>query len=160
MSVIFGKFVFRMSGRKSGWTLWGKTSEGRAEDQTTEEGGRVRWAAKHRGSILASHPAALGSIPSVPQKNFRGNIIKIAEVNQRNRFEKSGQWHENVDRSHLVLAGGKPVLQKRRKRQARVAASPGTVRKVLTRNILNIKKGLELVLIACPGVRHREHSSE
>ena len=152
MSVIFGKFVFRMSGRKSGWTFWGQTSEGRAEDHKTEEGGRVRWA--------ASHPAALGSIPSVPQKNFRGNIIKIAEVNQRNRFEKSGQWHENVDRSHLVLAGGKPVLQKRRKRQARVAASPGTVRKVLTRNILNIKKGLELVLIACPGVRHREHSSE
>ena len=27
-------------------------------------------------------------------------------------FEESGLWLENVDRTHLVLAGGEPLLQK------------------------------------------------
>ena len=66
-----------------------------------------RWgAAQHRGSGLASHPAAPGSIPRIPE------IIDIAEVNQRCWLEESGQWLENVARVHLVPASGKPVLQK------------------------------------------------
>ena len=27
------------------------------------------------------------------------------------RLEESGQWLENVEQTHLVLAGGKPALQ-------------------------------------------------
>ena len=66
-----------------------------------------RWgAAQHRGNVLASHPAAPGSIPRIPE------IIDIAEVNKRCWLEESGQWLENVARAHLVPASGKPVLQK------------------------------------------------
>ena len=54
-------------------------------------GGGGAAAAKLWGSILASHPAAPGSILGIP---------------------KSGQRLENVDRTHLVLASGKLVLQK------------------------------------------------
>ena len=55
----------------------------------------------------------LGLIPRVPEKNFRGKIIDVAEVNQQHWIEERGQWLENVDRTHLVLASGKPVLQKK-----------------------------------------------
>ena len=41
------------------------------------------------------------------------NIINVAEVIQRCWLEESGQWLDNVDRTHLVLASGKPVLQKK-----------------------------------------------
>ena len=59
----------------------------------------------HRGSILASHPAALGLIPSAP--NFlRRKIIDVTEVNQGGWFEESGQQLKNVDQTHLVLASG------------------------------------------------------
>ena len=34
------------------------------------------------------------------------------EVNQQRWLEESRQWLENVDRTHLVLASDKPVLQK------------------------------------------------
>ena len=40
-------------------------------------------------------------------------MVDVAEVNQRQCLEESGQWLENVDRTHLVLASGKLVLQKR-----------------------------------------------
>ena len=43
---------------------------------------------------------------------FRGKIIDDAEFNQWRWLEESGQWLENVDRTHLVLAISKPVLQK------------------------------------------------
>ena len=56
-------------------------------------------------TILASGPSCPGLIPSVP-------IIKVAEVKSTARLEESGQWLANVDRTHLKLAGGKPVLQK------------------------------------------------
>ena len=69
-------------------------------------------AAQHGGSILASHPAAPGSIPSITKKNFRGNIINVAEINQWHWLEESEQWLENVDR---VLASGKPVLKNTKK---------------------------------------------
>ena len=38
-------------------------------------------------------------------------MINSAEVKQRRWLEESGQWLENVDRSHFVFASGKPVLQ-------------------------------------------------
>ena len=41
---------------------------------------------------------------------LRGKIINVSEVNQWRCLEESGQWLENVDRTHLVLASGKPVL--------------------------------------------------
>ena len=40
-------------------------------------------------------------------------MIDVAEVNQWRWLEESGQWLENVDRTHLVLAIGKPELQKK-----------------------------------------------
>ena len=39
-------------------------------------------------------------------------LLLLLEVNQRRWLEESGQWLENVDRTHLVLVGGNPVLQK------------------------------------------------
>ena len=39
-------------------------------------------------------------------------MINVAEVNQQRWLEVSGQWLENVDRTHLILASGKSVLQK------------------------------------------------
>ena len=68
-------------------------------------------AAQHKGSILASHPTAPGSIPSLSKK-IKGKIIHAAEVNQRRCLEESEQWLVNGDRTHLVMASGKPVLQK------------------------------------------------
>ena len=56
-----------------------------------------------RQSLTSPHPAASGSIPSVPK------IIDVAEVNKRRWFEESGQWLENVDRTHLDLVSAKPV---------------------------------------------------
>ena len=46
--------------------------------------------------------------PGLIKKKLRGIIIDVADFNQ----EESGQWLENVDRTHLILASGKPVLQK------------------------------------------------
>ena len=62
-----------------------------------------------RGSILASHPAAPGYIPSFPQK------IQVETISMWLRcwLEKSGQWLGNVDRTHLVMTSGKLVLQKK-----------------------------------------------
>ena len=78
--------------------------------------------AQHKGGILASYPAAPGSIF---QHVFRGKMINVAEVSQPRWFEESGQWLENVDPIHQALASGhrdlyasgKPVLQKTPKNQ-------------------------------------------
>ena len=40
-------------------------------------------------------------------------MIDVAEVNQQRWLEESGLWLENVDQIHLVLASGKPALQKK-----------------------------------------------
>ena len=56
-------------------------------------------------------PAASSLIPSIPQK-IRDKIVDVAEVNQWNCLEEGGQWLENVDQTHLVLASGELVLQK------------------------------------------------
>ena len=54
--------------------------------------------------MLLTQQPWLGLVPSVPYF-FRVRIIDVSEINQ------SGQWLENVDRTHLVLARGKLVLQ-------------------------------------------------
>ena len=46
-------------------------------------------------------------------KVFRRKIINVAEVDQLRWLEESGQCFENVDRTHLILASGKPVLQQK-----------------------------------------------
>ena len=56
---------------------------------------------------LLPDPAAPGLIHSIPEK-----IVNVTEVNQRGCLEESGHWLENVDRTRLVLAIGKLVLQK------------------------------------------------
>ena len=42
-----------------------------------------------------------------------GLLYGVAEINQRRWLEESGHWLENVDQTHLVLASGKTVLQKK-----------------------------------------------
>ena len=63
-------------------------------------------------AYLLLDPAAPGSIPCGPKIFSEEKIVNITEVNQRHCLEESGQWLENVDQTHLVLASGKPVLQK------------------------------------------------
>ena len=59
-------------------------------------------------SIIASRPSCPGFESQHCPKKFRGKFIDAAE----HCFEESGQRLENVDRTHLVLASGKLVLQK------------------------------------------------
>ena len=63
---------------------------------------------EHRGSILASHPAALGSIPGIPE-NFSLEFFYVA-VGFSDGAPQSDQRLENVNQTHLVLASG--TLQK------------------------------------------------
>ena len=59
-------------------------------------------------------PAAPGSIPGIDKKISRWDeIVDIAKVNWQRCFLDNGQQRlENVNRTHLVQASGKPVLQK------------------------------------------------
>ena len=43
---------------------------------------------------------------------FSKFYFDVAEIYRRRWLEESGQRLENLDRTHLVLASGKPVLQK------------------------------------------------
>ena len=61
---------------------------------------------------MVSTLAYPGSILIVPETFSDEKIVDVAGVNHRRCFEESGQWHENVGRTHLVLASGKLVLQK------------------------------------------------
>ena len=70
-------------------------------------GSIVRWLA-----YLLLEPAAPGSIPSIPEIFSEEKIVNVAEVNLRGSLEENGLWIENVDRTNLVLASGKLVLQK------------------------------------------------
>ena len=64
------------------------------------------------GSIRASGPCSPG-FGSQPSQNIsKEKSIDIAEVKQCRWLEYSGLCLENVDRTHLVLASGKPVQQK------------------------------------------------
>ena len=65
-----------------------------------------------RLAFLLPDPSALGSIPSVPQKISEEKIVDVAEDSQQRWLEESGQWLENVDQIHPVLANGKQILQK------------------------------------------------
>ena len=64
------------------------------------------------GSYLLPDPPAPGSIPIIPEKNFREKIIDVAEVDQQRFLEGSWQWLENVVQNHQVLASGQLLLQK------------------------------------------------
>ena len=55
-------------------------------------------------AYLHLDPAAPGSISSIPKKFPEEKIVNVAEVNQRPCLEESGQWLENVNQTHLVLA--------------------------------------------------------
>ena len=53
-------------------------------------------------------------ITAFPPKKFKvTSISDVAEVNQQHWLEESGRWFANVDQTYLVLASGKPVLQKK-----------------------------------------------
>ena len=52
-------------------------------------------------SYLLLDPAAPGSITG---RVSGGKIVDGAEVNQRRCLEESGQWLDNVDQTHLILA--------------------------------------------------------
>ena len=95
----------------------GKIKNCRAK-QRQGQSKRMKGVAQHSVSILASHPAALGSIPSVP-KIFMRKIIDVAEVNQWHWLEERGQQLENVDGTHQVLASGKPELKKENEHKQR-----------------------------------------
>ena len=56
-------------------------------------------------AYLLPHPPAPGSIPSIPE------IVNVAEVNQWCCLKESGEWLDNVNWTHLVLASGKLELQ-------------------------------------------------
>ena len=71
------------------------------------KGSTAQWLA-----YLILDPAAPGYIPSNPNFFSKEKIVNVAEVNQRRCLEETGQWLENVDRTHLVLASGKLVQHK------------------------------------------------
>ena len=49
-------------------------------------------------------------------RNFlKEKMVDLVEVNQRGCIEESGQWHDNINRTHLVMASGKLVLQNKNK---------------------------------------------
>ena len=54
-------------------------------------------------AYLLPYIAALGLIPSIPKNVSEVNIIEVAEVNQWCWLVYSGQWLENVDKTHLVI---------------------------------------------------------
>ena len=62
--------------------------------------------------FLASYPAAPVSIPGVPKKIPR--IFADKKLSMLPRLIDSGQQRLNyIDQTHLVLASGKQVLQKK-----------------------------------------------
>ena len=75
----------------------------------------------------------MGLIPSVPKKISDEINVGVAEVNQWLWLEESGQWLENVETAHLVLASGKLVLQKNR--ESRERTDP--LKKCLERGLTN-----------------------
>ena len=61
--------------------------------------------------ILAFRPSCAGFDSQCCQKNSEEKIVDDAELNQWPCLEESGQWFENVDRTHLALANEKLVIQ-------------------------------------------------
>ena len=62
--------------------------------------------------IPASRPSCPGSISSVPLFSLEEEFWVLLKLINVGCLEESGQWLENVDPTHLVLASGKLVLQK------------------------------------------------
>ena len=89
--------------------------------QTSNWGSIAQWL-----GFLLPDPAAPGSLCSIPKKNSEEKSINLAEVNQWCWLEESGQWLENLDLTHLVLASGKPVLQKTEQTLTRIEGLLGT----------------------------------
>ena len=64
-------------------------------------------------SILASRPHCPRFDSQHSRNFFRGKKLScVAEVNWRHFLEESGQWLENVHRTHLVLTSDRLVPQK------------------------------------------------
>ena len=63
-------------------------------------------------TIHASGPSWPRFDSQCSQKFLFGKHYDVAEVNQWRWLEGSEQWLENVDQTNLVLASGKPALQK------------------------------------------------
>ena len=62
-------------------------------------------------STLISGPSSRRSNSQCSQKISRLKIVDVAEVYHWHCLEESGQWLENVDQPHQILASGKLVLQ-------------------------------------------------
>ena len=74
----------------------------------TFKGGSItQWLA-----YLLLDPSTPGLILSAPEFFSEEKTVDVAEIYQRHYFDESGQWLENVDQTHLVLARGELVLQK------------------------------------------------
>ena len=68
----------------------------------------TKGGAQHRGSILASHPAARVQFLTFPKI-----YLDVADTYPLHWLEGSGQKLENVEQTHLVQGSDKLVLQKR-----------------------------------------------
>ena len=62
--------------------------------------------------IFASRHSCPGFESKHSQIFSEEKIVDFAKGYQRHCLEESGQWLENADQTHLVLASGKLVLQK------------------------------------------------
>ena len=63
-------------------------------------------------SILAFGPSCPWFNSQHSPKNSKEKIDNIDQVHQWHYLEESRPWLENVDRTHLVMASDKLVLQK------------------------------------------------
>ena len=92
------------------FSLSGLTA-GSLSDKNKEirQGGAWQQSAEVTHLLLTQQP---GFDPQCFPQNLRGNIIELVKVNQRCSLEDCVQWLENVDRFHLVLASGEPILHK------------------------------------------------
>ena len=64
-------------------------------------------------AYLLPDPSAPGFDSQHSRYIFRGKNVKVAEDNRRRCLEASEQWLGNIDRSYLVLASGKLVIEKK-----------------------------------------------
>ena len=61
---------------------------------------------------LLPYAVAPGLIPSIHEFFSEEKVVNVAEIKQWRCLKESGQWLENVDRTHIVLASVKLVPQK------------------------------------------------
>ena len=77
------------------------------DDQSYQRASYCQTLSKLGGSIRASHLADPGSNPSI-SKVFSLMLLRLVDGGAQN----SGQWLNNVDRTHLVLASGNQYFKK------------------------------------------------